>query len=151
MHEAIEEPRAVGSFVMSTWRLVLLAEMQLQAGHIHSAEATAAEAFANLERTHEGWCEPEVYRVAAQVLLQKPDGDPSAAEEHLRRAIELARGQGGKWWELRATTSLARLLAKQGSRDEARTMLAEIYNWFTEGFDTADLKDAKALLEELNS
>jgi tetratricopeptide (TPR) repeat protein len=150
MHEAIEEPRAVGSFVMSTWRLVLLAEMQLQAGHIHSAEATAAEAFANLERTHEGWCEPEVYRVAAKVLLGNPAVDPNAAEEHLRRAIEIARGQGAKWWELRATVGLARLLANQSRRNEARAMLAEIYNWFTEGFDTADLKDARALLDELS-
>jgi class 3 adenylate cyclase/tetratricopeptide (TPR) repeat protein len=150
MHEAIEEPRALGSFIMSTWRLVLLAEMQLEAGDIQSAEATAAEALGNLERTHEGWCEPEVYRVAAEVLLRKPEGDPSAAEEHLRRAIEIARGQGTKWWELRATVGLARLLASQGRRDEARTMLGEIYNWFTEGFDTADLKDAKALLDELS-
>jgi len=58
--------------------------------------------------------------------------------------------QEAKWWDLRATTSLARLLTKQGRRDEARTMLTDIYNWFTEGFDTADLKDAKALLDELN-
>jgi predicted ATPase len=63
----------------------------------------------------------------------------------------IAYRQGAKSWELRATTSLARLLANQGHRDEARTMLADIYNWFTEGFDTADLKDAKAPLEELSA
>ncbi|MGB6554895.1 MAG: hypothetical protein WBE78_15505, partial [Candidatus Binataceae bacterium] len=73
------------------------------------------------------------------------------AERRFRSAIEIARQQSAKWWELRATTSLARLLAKQGKRDDARAMLAEIYNWFTEGFDTADLKDAKALLDELSS
>jgi predicted ATPase len=66
-------------------------------------------------------------------------------------AIELARQQSAKSWELRATNSFARLLAKQGRRNEARTMLAEIYNWFTEGFDTADLKDAKTLLDELGA
>ena len=66
-----------------------------------------------------------------------------------REAIEVARELGARRFELRATTSLARLLAKQGKRDEARAMLADIYNWFTEGFDTADLKDAKALLDEL--
>jgi len=71
------------------------------------------------------------------------------AESCFRTAIEVARSQEARWWELRATTSLARLLAEQDKRDEARTMLSEIYNWFTEGFDTADLKDAKALLEEL--
>ena len=73
------------------------------------------------------------------------------AEKCFRKAIEIARGQSAKWWKLRATTSLAQLLSKQGRRDEARAMLAEIYNWFTEGFDTADLKDAKALLDELGN
>jgi predicted ATPase len=65
--------------------------------------------------------------------------------------LEVARLQEAKWWELRATMSLARLLTEQGRRDEARAMLSEIYNWFTEGFDTADLKDAKALLDELTA
>jgi predicted ATPase len=72
------------------------------------------------------------------------------AQSCFQRAIEIARNQSAKSWELRATTSLARLLAKQGKRDEARTMLSDIYGWFTEGFDTADLKDAKALLNDLN-
>ena len=80
--------------------------------------------------------------------------DASNAKEAQRcfeRAIEVTRNQSGKSWELRATTSLACLLSKQGKRDEARTMLAEIYNWFTEGYDTKDLKDAKALLDELSA
>ena len=78
--------------------------------------------------------------------------DPSslgAVERSFRTAIEKAQRDGAKSWELRATTSLARLLRDTNRRDEARTMLTEIYNWFTEGFDTADLKDARALLEEL--
>jgi predicted ATPase len=75
---------------------------------------------------------------------------PDDAEQALRDAIEIAQAQEAKSWELRATTSLARLLGKQGYRAEARTMLAEIYGWFIEGFGTADLKDAKALLEELS-
>ena len=82
------------------------------------------------------------------MLAQNPS-DLAEAERCFRRAIEIARRQSAKSWELRATTNLARLLAKQGRRDEARAMLADIYNWFTEGFDTADLKDAKALLDEL--
>jgi predicted ATPase len=73
----------------------------------------------------------------------------SEAEEQFRKAIEVARRQSSRSWELRATTSLARLLAKQHKRDDARTMLAEIYGWFTEGFGTLDLKDAKALLDQL--
>src|SRR5262249_25849809 len=76
--------------------------------------------------------------------------DSREAERSFRTSIEIARRQGAKSPELRASTSLARLLAKQDRRDEARTMLAEIYNWFTEGFDTADLKDAKVLLDELS-
>jgi predicted ATPase len=78
------------------------------------------------------------------------DSKVADAECCFRRAIEIARKQSAKSLELRATTSLAPLLAKQGRRDEARAMLAEIYSWFTEGFDTADLKDAKALLDQLN-
>ncbi|MFZ1120037.1 MAG: tetratricopeptide repeat protein, partial [Candidatus Binataceae bacterium] len=77
-------------------------------------------------------------------------GKSVEAENSFRRAIEIARTQSARMWELRATTSLARLFAKQGHRDEARAMLADVYGWFTEGFDTADLKDAKALIDELN-
>ena len=75
---------------------------------------------------------------------------PRKLRAPLSERLRFRPKQSGKWWELRATTSLARLLAKQGQRDEARAMLAEIYNWFTEGFDTPDLKDAKTLLDELN-
>jgi predicted ATPase len=81
----------------------------------------------------------------------KDPGNVAEAESCLRTAIDVARWQGARLFELRATTSLARLLKQQGKQDEARAMLAEIYNWFTEGFDTADLKDAKALLDELRS
>jgi predicted ATPase len=82
------------------------------------------------------------------VLAQDPSASV-AAKQYFRTAIEIARRQSARSIELRATTSLARLLVQQGRRDKARTMLAEIYGWFTEGFDTADLKDAMALLDEL--
>jgi predicted ATPase len=91
----------------------------------------------------------EMHRLKGELLLRQDDSGISEAPSCFQRAIEIAREQGAKSLELRATTSLARLLAKEGNRTEARTMLAEIYNWFTEGFDTADLKDAKALLDEL--
>jgi len=81
-------------------------------------------------------------------LLKDPHNE-AEVERYLRQAIEIAQRQAARLFELRAITSLARLLAKQGRRDEAREMLAEIYNWFTEGFDTTDLKEAKALLDEL--
>ena len=95
--------------------------------------------------------EAEVHRLKGELLLAQDTSNVSHAEQTFRIAIEIARKQSAKSWELRATTSLARLLDQQGKRDEARAMLAEIYNWFTEGFDTADLKDAKALLDELSA
>jgi predicted ATPase len=90
---------------------------------------------------------PEILRLRGELRL-KP-GQTELAEADFREAIALAQKMSAKAWELRATMSLGRLLASKGRCDEAHTMLAEIYNWFTEGFDTADLKDAKALLDEL--
>ena len=92
---------------------------------------------------------PESLRIRGE--LREEQGQTGQAEADFRDSIKLARSMGAKAWELRATVSLARLLAKQGRPEEARAVLAEIYNWFTEGFDTADLKEAKALLGELNS
>ena len=92
---------------------------------------------------------PESLRVRGGLRFKQ--GYAAEAETDFRAAILLAQTMSAKAWELRATTSLARLLASQGRREEARAMLADIYNWFTEGFDTADLKDAKALLEELET
>ena len=94
---------------------------------------------------------PELHRLRGEVLLKQNDSNVAEARACFERAIEIARKQSAKSWELRATMSLARLLATQGRREEARAMLAEIYDWFTEGFDTADLKDAKALLDELSA
>jgi predicted ATPase len=91
----------------------------------------------------------EFHRLRGELILIKDPRKVHQAGRSFREAIAIAREQAARLYELRATTSLARLLGKQGKRDGARTMLAEIYNWFTEGFDTADLKDAKALLEEL--
>jgi predicted ATPase len=95
--------------------------------------------------------EPELHRIKGELLLLQDPSSLPEAELCFRTAIEKAQRHAAKSWELRATTSLAQLLVKQGKGEEARGMLAEIYNWFTEGFDTGDLKDAKALLEELNS
>jgi predicted ATPase len=93
--------------------------------------------------------EAEMHRLKGELLLKQNNSNASEAQSCFQRAIAVARKQSGKSLELRATMSLARLLAKQGKRDEARAMLAKIYGWFTEGFDTADLKEAKALLDEL--
>jgi predicted ATPase len=93
--------------------------------------------------------EAELRRLKGELLLMGDRGAAEEAAQCFRDAIAVARSQSAKSWELRATMSLARLLAKQDRRDEARAMLAEIYGWFTEGFDTADLKDAKAMLDDL--
>jgi len=123
-----------------------LAEAQSRAGRPEQGLATLAEALAFVEQTDERHWEAELNRVQAELLLMV--GNNTEAEASLHRAIEVARRQQARSWELRATTSLARLWQAQGRRDQARQILAEIYGWFTEGFDTPDLQEAKALLEE---
>ena len=103
-----------------------------------------------MDETDERWCEAELYRLKGESLLSQNLRNAEEATQCFRNALATARAQGAKAWELRATASLARLLNSQGRRTEAREMLADIYNWFTEGFDTADLKDARALLDELS-
>jgi predicted ATPase len=103
------------------------------------------------DKTGDAEAKSELYRLKGELLLM---GDPTAtapAETSFRAAIDTSREQHARFSELRATMSLARLLAKQGRRNKARAMLADIYGWFTEGFDTADLRDAKALLDELSA
>ena len=108
-----------------------------------------AEALAIVDKNGERFCEAELYRLKGELLGQKAK-TKAEAEECFRKAIDIARRQGTRSWELRAVTSLARLWQQQGKKDEARQRLAEIYGWFTEGFDTKDLQEAKALLEELH-
>ncbi len=129
--------------------LSLLAERLSKEGRTDEGLALLAEAGALLNNG-ERFSEAELYRLSAELLMTQSPPKVKEAEKKLRAAIAVSRQQGAKSWELRATTSLARLLDKQGRRDEARAMLAEIHNWFTEGFDTVDLKDAKALLDELS-
>jgi class 3 adenylate cyclase/tetratricopeptide (TPR) repeat protein len=128
----------------------MLAEACAAVGQIDEA-ISAVDEILPFTQTEETYYEAELNRLRGEFLLMQDASNAAQAEKSFRTAIEISRRQKAKSWELRATTSLARLLAKQGKRDEARTMLAEIYNWFTEGFDTADLKDAKAILEELNN
>jgi predicted ATPase len=104
-----------------------------------------------VEKNAEHWFEAELNRLKGELLLRQHESNAADAGGCFEHAIEIAREQGAKSLEPRTTMSLARLLAKQGRRDEARAMLSEIYGWFTEGFDTADLKDAKALLNELSA
>jgi predicted ATPase len=130
--------------------LCLLAEACMKTGRLVDGQSALTEAFAAADKNESRLYEPEVHRLKGELLLRQNDSKLVEAQSCFERAIEIARKQCAKSLELRATTSLARLLARQGRRDEARAMLAEIYGWFTEGFDTADLKDAKALLDELD-
>jgi tetratricopeptide (TPR) repeat protein len=128
---------------------VALAEGLLKGGCTAEGLAVVTEGLEASEKNRDGQYRAELWRIKGDLqLLLKPAAE-NQAEASFRQAIEIAQHQQAKWWELRATVSLARLLASQGRRHEASTMLGEIYDWFTEGFDTADLKDAKALLDEL--
>ena len=150
MKIAADKLDELDSRIMSAWRLALLATAHIELEEYRAAEDACARAIALIGQTDERWCEAEAYRVTAEAILRNPKRDLVQADKHLRKAIEIAQNQGARWWELRATVSLARLLRDTDRRDEARAMLSEIYNWFTEGFDTVDLKDAKALLDELS-
>jgi len=108
------------------------------------------EGFASVVKTGERVSSPYLHHVKGELLLAQNPSDVAEAEQCFRTAIEVARRQSARSIELRATTSLARLLAKQDRRDEARATLSKIYGWFTEGSATADLKNAKALLEQLS-
>jgi len=124
----------------------LLARAYEIAGQIEEAVAQLDEALEIIERTGERWLAAELYRHKGQLLLRQ--GHSEAAERLYCKALSIAKEQEAKLWELRAAVSLARLRRDQGRKAEARDLLAPLYGWFTEGFDTPDLKDAKALLDE---
>jgi predicted ATPase len=126
-----------------------LAEAYVETGRLDDGFSALAEAQAVADKNEEREHEAEIHRLKGELLLRRDKSDATEAQGCFQRAIEVARKQSAKSLELRATMSLARFLKKQGRRDEARAMLADIYNWFTEGFGTADLKEAKVLLEKL--
>jgi class 3 adenylate cyclase/tetratricopeptide (TPR) repeat protein len=151
MQRALVDFRASGSLTMASSFSSLIAQVQCLFGRYDEALVAIDEALAVSEETGQRAFEAEVHRTKGELLLAKDASNAVQAEQSFRTAIEIARGQKARSWELRATTSLARLLRNTNRQDEARATLAEIYGWFTEGFDTADLKDAKELLEELSS
>jgi len=104
-----------------------------------------------VEATRERWCEADIHRIAGELTLMSPEPDAAKAAVYFERALAVARQQQAKSWELRAAISMARLWRDQGKPQQGRELLAPVYGWFTEGFDTLDLKKAKALLDELAS
>jgi predicted ATPase len=150
IQEGLAALRAAGAEVERPESLSLLAEACMKTGRLNDGLSALTEALSAADEHENRYYEAETHRLKGELLLKQDDSNTAEAQRCFERAIEIACKQSAKSWELRATMSLARLLAKQGRRDEARTMLADIYGWFTEGFDTADLKDAKALLDELS-
>ena len=129
--------------------LPYLARAYAELGQFDDARRSISEAMTAVETTKETWCEAEVRRIAGEIAVLSPEPDAVKAEAYFERALAIARQQQAKSWELRAAMSMARLWRDQGKRKEARELLAPVYRWFTEGFDTHDLKEAKKLLDEL--
>jgi len=150
IREGLAAFRAAGTETLRPHVLCLLAEAYGEKDRLDDGLSALAESLAAADAQEERHYEAEIHRLKGDFLLRQDQSNAPEAETCFRRAVEIARNQNAKSLELRATMSLARLLASQGRRDEGCTMLADIYGWFTEGFDTADLKDAKALLDELS-
>jgi predicted ATPase len=151
IREGLATVSATGTEIFRPYNLAQLAKVCAIAGHIGEGLSAVAQALDLIERGGEGWWEAEAHRISGELLLKQSRSDLAEVRACFERAIRIARKRGARSLELRATTSLARLLKDTSSRDEGRAMLAEIYNWFTEGLETADLKDARALLDELGA
>jgi len=149
MHQGLIAHRATGAEMIRPYFLALLAEVHGTIGQPDVGLTALAEALLLGDTTDAHWYKPELYRLKGELLLQLSSDNQVEAENCFQQAITVARSQQAKSFELRTATSLARLWQQQGKRQEAHDLLAPVYHWFTEGFDTADLKDAKALLDEL--
>ena len=140
--------RSTGATVFMPLFLSILARAYAELGQFDDAWRRIGEAMTAVETTKETWFEAELHRTAGEIALKSPQPDAAKAEAYFERALAVARAQQAKSWELRAAMSMARLWGGQGKPDAARELLAPVYGWFTEGFDTLDLKEAKALLGE---
>jgi predicted ATPase/class 3 adenylate cyclase len=143
--------RSTGATIWRPLHLSHVARAEAELGHFDDAWRYMDEAMMAIETTKESWFEAEANRIAGQITLLSPEPNAAKAQTYFERALQIARRRQAKSWELRAATSLARLWRDQGKHQQARELLAPIYGWFTEGFDTLDLKEAKALLDALPS
>ena len=146
---AVSAYRSTGAKFCLSWHLSNLAGAHANLGQFGDAERCIAEALELIETTKEKMFEPEVNRTAGEIAFKSPERDTTTAQAYFERALEVAGAQRAKSWELRAATSMARLWRHQGKRQQAHEVLAPVYGWFTEGIDTLDLKEAKALLDAL--
>jgi predicted ATPase len=143
------EARSTGATLLLPLYLLCLARAFGNIGRFDDAWRCIGEAMTTIETAKERWCEAEVHRIAGEIALKSPELNEAKAETYFDRSLAVARQQQAKSWELRAAMNMARLWRDQGKRDQARELLAPVYGWFTEGFDTLDLKEAKALLDQL--
>jgi tetratricopeptide (TPR) repeat protein len=149
---AITAYRSTGATLMIPWYSSYLARAYADLGRFEDAWCHMSQAMTAMETTKERWCEAEINRVAGEIAQRQPESDATRkAEAYFERSLAVAREQQAKSWELRAAMSMARLWRDQGKREWAYDFLAPVYGWFTEGFDTLDLKEAKSLLDELAS
>lgn len=149
LEQAIAADRALGSTVELTYVGSVLAKCLADLGRIEDARRCLGEAMALAEASGERWWEAELHRVAGEIEAMSPERDAAKAQAHFERALDIARAQKARSFELRAAMCLARLWRDSGRRKQGHDLLAPVYGRFTEGFDTPDLKEAKALLEEL--
>lgn len=149
MTSAITAYRATGSTLWLPLCSAYLACANAELGQIGEAWRCINEALTTIETAREWWFEAECNRLAGEIALKSPEPDAGKAGAYFERALTVARAQQAKSWELRAAASMARLLRDQGKRDQAHELLAPVYGWFSEGFDTRDLQEAKALLNPL--
>ena len=143
--------RSTGATLWAPLRMSHLARAYAELGQFDDARRSVGKAMTAVETAKERWCEAEIHRVAGEIALMSPEPDAAKAEAYFECALAVARKQQAKSWELRGAMSMARLWRSQGKPQQARELLAPVYGWFTEGFDTLDLKEAKALLEQLAS
>ena len=139
-----------GSIAFVPWYVAHMARAHAELGRFDEAWRHIAEALTAIEKTGETWCESDIHRITGEIALLAPEPDINKAEMHFDRALAVAREQQAKSWELRAAMSLARLWRDRGERAKARELLAGVYDWFGEGFETLDLQQAKMLLDELS-
>jgi predicted ATPase len=149
IHQGLATWQAIGQELARPYFLALLAEAYGKAGQPEEGLRILAEVLALVDNTGERSWEAELHRLKGELLLMQTPHNAPQAEACFRRALDVARHQQAKSLELRATMSLSRLWQRQGQRAAAHALLAEVYGWFTEGFDTADLQEARALLEDL--
>jgi class 3 adenylate cyclase/predicted ATPase len=150
MTSGLDSFRSTGATFLTPWYLSNLVEAYAELGQFDDAWRCLDEALLIVQTTKERWCEADIHRVAGEIALRSPQPDAAKAEAGFARALAIARSHQAKSWEMRAAMSMARLWRDQGKWKEARALLAPIYDWFTEGYGTRDLQDAKALLIELS-